>query len=105
MKKKLAMLLATVLMAFGTLTITATPASAHQYSAGTFWACGATKGTIPTVGHSWPSALRPGVVTVYCLSGAGAWKWYADWYENGTIVRVSQYYDCSVWNCNGPGGH
>lgn len=93
------------LMVLGSFALPAAPANAHQYSAGTFWACGATKGTIPTVGHSWPQALRPGVLTVYCLSGAGAWQWLADWHSDGRIVRVTPYYDCSEFTCGGPGGH
>ena len=102
MKTKIIAMVTGVLLAIG---VSAVPAAAHQYSAGTYWVCGYTKGTIPTVGHSWPQALRPGVVTVYCRSGGGAWQWLADWYENGTIVRVTPYQDCSEFTCGGPGGH
>lgn len=104
MRNKLTKLVAGLLLVLGaSVALPASPASAHQYSAGTFWVCGSTRPYNSTVYHSWPSHLNPGVLTVYCRSAA--YEWYSDWHSDGTIVRVTSYRDCGVYNCGGAGGH
>lgn len=99
--RRLLLILASVAMALGTMVITPSPASAHQFDSNSFWACGATRlnGSY-LVGHSWPTYIHPGGAYVryecldFYLDGSHETYNAALLWWNGQVSLVDTWYFC-----------